>query len=733
MADKGAELAWILNRRRQEVEERGAHFTKEDRQGGADASWSDRLDSQFSPRTSDKNASISRLPSSSSSENSPRASPTSASSVEKGRCLRAPEALRKQASASGHAVGTRMRRVPAALTPPKEQKEVELPGRVQRSFSAAAEPEGAGVNKTSTPDASPIRAAKVADMPTPSKSSKSLKALACPLVTSAPAAPERPAVSAAAALATQEQDALEGRPACVAPVSPSGSCCSVSSASTTSGCAPHAAPSLAGETGAGLSEGAGREAVWPALTLAIPGDRSICSAATSCASGELEEVQQTASSPSASSRKSSVSAGCFAQALQHRLDERGVITDSCRAQSSLWQAVMEGNMQQLEELAAMGVLSSGQQLDAKGHSVFWNAIAFQQPKVALFLLHQFPPGSCNGVDLAEVHAQTADTLLHLCLHISDFSEPAASLFRELFLGNVGHLDKLLLKALRSRYNEDLQTFFHIAAARLNFWVLRFALSSAPELTPLLWCWDVRGQSPLDVLLQKMSELGASPPIPLLQPVQEAGAPMEWMDFSKYVPVADARLDPDSAAAFADVEIEVEDADEPHGIHRVMAHRAILGASSGAMHQLLSELAPGRALKIDPLCCRSRKVLVSALAFVYCGRLSCDFAEDGFLLWQLLCLCARYGLPEPLRRYALSALLRRLIDVRYAAITPVLLQASKEVGLSPDEACFVACAMLRSPEAALGSAGSKEGQKRQAEAVLNALAEVERHALWSENS
>ena len=56
------ELASVLNRRRQEVDTKGAFFTK-DRSGHADAVWYERTDSQFSPRSSERKSAISRLPS----------------------------------------------------------------------------------------------------------------------------------------------------------------------------------------------------------------------------------------------------------------------------------------------------------------------------------------------------------------------------------------------------------------------------------------------------------------------------------------------------------------------------------------------------------------------------------------------------------------------------------------------------------------------------------------------
>jgi len=71
----------------------------------------------------------------------------------------------------------------------------------------------------------------------------------------------------------------------------------------------------------------------------------------------------------------------------------------------LWHAVVEGNIKMLEELANQGVLSSGRVSDHNMHSVFWNAVAFQQLHAALWLLKRFPPDAVGGVDMREVHAR----------------------------------------------------------------------------------------------------------------------------------------------------------------------------------------------------------------------------------------------------------------------------------------------------------------------------------------
>ncbi|CAE7567337.1 Rab23 [Symbiodinium necroappetens] len=250
-----------------------------------------------------------------------------------------------------------------------------------------------------------------------------------------------------------------------------------------------------------------------------------------------------------------------------KISHTEVVTDP-----DLWQAVTEGDLRKLQDLVAAGLLRSGRVVDVNRHSIFWNALAFQQIKVAAFLLHHFPPGSAQGVDISEVHPRRQDTLLHLCLYLRDFSACAAEVFQQLYLG-IGHAwTKAALQAYRSRPTATQDTFLHCAAARLNFWVLRYALSSA-DAVYLLQHKNCSNQSALEVLMLKLSEVHRSPSPSLVQAPQEAERP--FVDFGKYLPTTDGSQD-SREPAFADVELEVEDSGE---VCRVPAHRAILGAAS----------------------------------------------------------------------------------------------------------------------------------------------------------
>ncbi|CAJ1420773.1 unnamed protein product [Effrenium voratum] len=237
-----------------------------------------------------------------------------------------------------------------------------------------------------------------------------------------------------------------------------------------------------------------------------------------------------------------------------------------REYRELWEAVLEGNLAQLEDLLARGLLN-GRLCDVNGHSIFWNALAHQQVQVAMFLLHRFPPGGPRGIDLSEVHAKRGDTLLHLCVYLHHFSAPAAELFQSLFGSRPGW-DAESLQAYRCRGNAELETVAHCAAARLNFWVLRFL--AAREL-PLLFLRNRYGLTAVEVLLQKLQDANVSCPLLATLPLSEAEmARPAWTDFTAYLP--------GRSQSFADLELEVQD--ETSGSCRVRAHRAILAAASG---------------------------------------------------------------------------------------------------------------------------------------------------------
>jgi len=388
------------------------------------------------------------------------------------------------------------------------------------------------------------------------------------------------------------------------------------------------------------------------------------------------------------------------------------------ADAVLWQAVVQGDLPMLEGLAAQGVLASGRQRDHNGHSVLWNAVAFQQPQAARFLLRAFPPSDASptAVDLGEVHARRGDSLLHLCLYLSDFSAAAAEVFRSIFRAGEHP------QAPRELANQHGQTFVHVAAARLNFWVLRFILSNAPESSALFQRKDSMGHTPLDILLRRFCEVTntlPARPAPLAPPA-DARLP-DWSGLARYMPRCSGSATP---PPFADLILEVEDRSAEDGVVQIHAHRAVLASNSGVFNEQLRNHPPGKPVRLNPLCCRSAEVLTVVLGFLYSGELACTFEEDGFLMWQLLCLCTQYGLPQPLTTYARTALVHSLGVARHAPVVPVLLQALDKVNLTSEEGLFTACVFISNPEAA-PIPGGVEGK---AQALLAALAEVERSAV-----
>jgi len=695
MGGEGSELSRILQRRRQAVECNGSQFTKDRaHDNSADAASDQRHDSQFTPRS--EKQPISRL-ANVSREPSPRSKELPATTA------------------------TRQRRLQASTTP-------RTPSRLLRSGFDM--PEGPAVSATepntgvkplpldkssvaSSEEAAPRLTVASPVSPTGSNCScRSASTVSCcaPVGTAEDMKPKtvsqdrhtcnamRSASNASCCLPAGTAAEVNTNLAAIGPTRMLPTLLATDAANTVGYCIPPGPAVGKLPTHAGLACDMEDKTKVSAAVLNIPSHGlGLCSKTSS---------DQVASSPASSSSAKSVKP---AVPLSN---------------ANLWQAVAKGDLQTLEELVSKDVLSSGRLLDLNGHTIFWNALAFQQPEVALFLLATFPPGTevGTGVNLQEVHPKLGDTLLHLCLCVTHFSEPAAELFRRIFIGGFAgdaaerggtasdH------KVLWCQENRDGQTFFHVAADRLNFWVLRFALSWSPEIASLLWSCDSKGRCPLEELLQRVQAPVVPPGPPTLQASQLA-----WLDFSKYAPSS-------VAPAFADVELQVEDVAAESGTSSVMAHRAVLGACSSTLHDMLLHADASRPFCIDPMCCRSRRVLVCVLDFVYHASLSCDFADDGFLLWQLLCLCVQYGLPQPLTRYARSTLMQTLSDQKFASIMPVLLQACHEVGLSSEEVCFVACAILRSPEAALPDGHGKEAQDQQTQVLLAALAEVERHAL-----
>merc|ERR1719247_2930771 len=140
---------------------------------------------------------------------------------------------------------------------------------------------------------------------------------------------------------------------------------------------------------------------------------------------------------------------------------------------ALWTAVMNGDAATLRQYGEAGRLSPALR-DSNGHSLLWDAVAFGHAALARVLL-----GLVQGWDLSEVHPRRGDTLLHLVANIDSFSAEHAELFKEL-------VAKVGLPVITHR-NAQGYTFAHVAAARPNFWVLRYILHSQPRAAREVLC------------------------------------------------------------------------------------------------------------------------------------------------------------------------------------------------------------------------------------------------------
>lgn len=391
---------------------------------------------------------------------------------------------------------------------------------------------------------------------------------------------------------------------------------------------------------------------------------------------------------------------------------------------AIWRATIQGDIAYLESLSTRKVLQSARLKDRNGgHTIFWNAIAFQQTTLALWLLKRFPPGSHGGVDLTEVHPRRNDSLLHLCLYLNSFTEDAATLFRAIFPSDdkakrsTGDSDKDQCALT----NHNGQTFLHIAAVRMNFWVMQHVMSCAASVLHLFHVRDSAGLTPLEILLRRLTEVGAVPPRPSLAPMPKSQMP-NWMGLARFAPTLQAG----KPMPFIDLKVEVEEPSMEGGKWSVDVHRVVLGAASPALDAHIRKLSSGEPLRIDPKCCRSSKVLMFVVQFLYGTEAICDFSKDAFLLWQLFCTSAQYALPAALKKFAKSALLSSIAEPEFGPVVRALLQSADKVGLQAEEAGYVACQFLGSPDS-LAACGSDDGQLK---ALAAALREVERSVLGS---
>jgi len=347
-----------------------------------------------------------------------------------------------------------------------------------------------------------------------------------------------------------------------------------------------------------------------------------------------------------------------------------------KAPDELWHAVTSGNLEIVETIIYQGGLVSGQTRDQTGHSVFWDAVAFQQADVALLLLKHFTPGTPHGVDLMETHHRNGNSLLHLISSIKNFTPSATELFWKVF--------SEIPEGMYRHCNARGQTFVHTAAGHLNLWILKCAANGG--LFADFSALDNAGWSPRRLLDYHLSSWRIAEEIPPAKPL-----PVERCRIPPWcrLPIPGSVESP-----FTDVVVTVCEESSGAGALKLPAHAVVLATISSEWHrelQLAWKSGSGApvVLTVDPESCRSGQVLNYVLNFAYTGDVSCSFETNGPLLWQLLCLCARYNLPSTLSERAKVALLRCLNDPLCGNTIPALLRDAKDVGLSALERQFVA--------------------------------------------
>ncbi|CAK9010979.1 BTB domain-containing protein [Durusdinium trenchii] len=320
----------------------------------------------------------------------------------------------------------------------------------------------------------------------------------------------------------------------------------------------------------------------------------------------------------------------------------------------LWRAIVHGDLASVESIIRLGGLVSGRTQDPSGHSVLWNAIAFERPEVALLLLRYFPPDVLHGVALGELHQRNGNSLLHLVSGFQHFSAQCEGLFAMLF--------ERMPEALRIHRNLRGQSFLHIAAGRRNFWILNYAASRG--LASQFSVSDTGGFSPQRLLGQHLELMQLHRP-----ELKVGGTKMPaWCTFGGLQPPAAG-----VKAPFVDVALEVgED-------QRVYAHKVILAAGSQKWHQhLRMPCSNGDMQVLKITSCDSVEVVNFALRYLYTGNTElCSFQKDCAKLRALLLFCQSEELPSSLVAWVADSLLQ----AESGFVASLLLEAPR-LGLPP---------------------------------------------------
>jgi len=336
---------------------------------------------------------------------------------------------------------------------------------------------------------------------------------------------------------------------------------------------------------------------------------------------------------------------------------------------NLWRAVHVGDIATVKAIVEQG-MCNGRTRDASGHSVLWHAIAFHHFSLAKYMLDMFPPGSDNGVDVWEVHQRRKETLFHLLCQSRNFGADSASIFKR--------IAKIAPTPLFEQLNLNSLTFLQIAAALLNFWVLKFVCFSFPNLMKAFVC---SGSS--DEALHGMIEVVARPIAPTYTPPHPMPEHFALTGLLSH--------DTSGKVLFADVAFDVgkNSSGDPASAGRFLAHRIVIAAQSPMLLEELERLSfqPEKSdgaicvFKVDPQI--SKEVWRSVLQFLYTGTMNCLFEFDSQRLTELLGACTLYGLPKPLLDFAQTALFPLLATCPVDVALRVFLITAGACAQSPD--------------------------------------------------
>lgn len=302
----------------------------------------------------------------------------------------------------------------------------------------------------------------------------------------------------------------------------------------------------------------------------------------------------------------------------------------------LWHAVHIGDEETLKILVSTKVCN-GRIRDAHGHSILWHAIAFNHLGLAEYMMNTFPPGTSLGVEVDETHHRKGDTLLHLLCMSRNFGKQVALLFKRIAAAAP--------PSLFHKVNLAGYTFFQIAAASLNFWVLNFMLTNYQEHAKELVC------SATNPALRSCVQVIPHPTPPV---------PTEPDRFPEYFRIAQMlQQDETGVVPYADVAFDVGPEKDGVASGRFLAHRIVVVAQSPVLFEALNKLEltdlpreqiRAAVFRVDERI--SQEVWRSVLQFMYTGMINEEaYSHDISRSIELLRACVLYKLPKPLLDFA----------------------------------------------------------------------------------